>query len=301
MAHEHRGSRDEAAGRSAKSLFPYKTGFLVDAANVLDEAVQEQAVLMAGEAALSGGEARDAVPKRFRGKWGAVLAGVVALFVGLASYDLISSWGDLGGKPVAAGAAAHTHSATAQSGATPRTSASATGVPGTSSAPLSPSPSASPSDSPAPPARGLDAVSAAAFGPNGTEDGDNPQSASHVIDGDAGTAWHTSWYKTAEFGNLKSGTGLVLDMGRTVAVTSVTVTLGGSAGADLELRVGSMAESDALSTVATASDVGGTVRLRPTSTVRGRYVLIWFARLPQDPQGTYQAFIDDITVSGQIS
>jgi hypothetical protein len=41
------------------------------------------------------------------------------------------------------------------------------------------------------------------------------------------------------------------------------------------------------------------VRLAPSAPARGRYVLVWFTRLPQDSAGTYQASVYDIRVSGR--
>jgi hypothetical protein len=69
-------------------------------------------------------------------------------------------------------------------------------------------------------------VSATAFGPGGTSDGDNPQDASLVLSGSPVTPWHTDWYATASFGNLKAGTGLPLDLGRTLTITGAAIRLG---------------------------------------------------------------------------
>jgi hypothetical protein len=41
-------------------------------------------------------------------------------------------------------------------------------------------------------------------------------------------------------------------------------------------------------TVASAASAGGRVRLRLATPAHGRYVLIWFTRLPPDPAGTFQ-------------
>ena len=79
---------------------------------------------------------------------------------------------------------------------------------------------------PAVAAQALTPVSATAFGPLGESDGDNPELARLAIDGSPATAWHTQWYATAAFGNLKPGTGLLLDMGRTVTITSAQSMLG---------------------------------------------------------------------------
>jgi cytoskeletal protein RodZ len=139
-------------------------------------------------------------------------------------------------------------------------------------------------------------VSAAAFGPRGRSDGDDPQGASLALSGDPATPWHTDWYTTARFGNLRQGTGLLLDLGKTVSATSVTIRLGSTPGADLQLRAGPALSG--MPVVASATDAGGTVRLPLASHSRVRYLLIWFTLLPPDPAGTYQAYISSVTVSG---
>jgi hypothetical protein len=151
----------------------------------------------------------------------------------------------------------------------------------------------------APPTLDLAPVSATAFGPGGTTEGDNPQNAALALAGHPATPWHTSWYATARFGDLKAGTGLLLDMGRPVTVTSAQITLGSIPGADLELRVGNVPALAGLRPVASAADAGGVVQLRPAAPVRGRYLLIWFTLLPPDSSGTYQADISGVVLRGQ--
>src|SRR5262249_1501633 len=64
--------------------------------------------------------------------------------------------------------------------------------------------------------------SAVALGPNG---GANVSQANLAIDKQSGTSWTTDSYRgSPRFGNLYGGTGLMLDMGRRVKVSSVTVT-----------------------------------------------------------------------------
>ena len=43
------------------------------------------------------------------------------------------------------------------------------------------------------------------------------------------------------------------------------------------------------------------MRLGLSRPARGRYVLVWFTRLPQDPAGTYQAAIYGIGVKALTS
>jgi transcriptional regulator with XRE-family HTH domain len=157
---------------------------------------------------------------------------------------------------------------------------------------------ATPTPPPAPaavPVTQLTPVSAAAFGPGGTSDGDNSQNASLALSGDPDTPWHTDWYTTARFGNLQAGTGLLVDLGRTVTATKVTIKLGSTPGADLQIRAGTTATD--LRTVASAANAGGTTALRLTSHPRARYVLVWFTLLPPDAAGTYQATVSGVTVT----
>ena len=164
-------------------------------------------------------------------------------------------------------------------------------------APPAPQTPATPS---VPPVTPLVPVSAAAFGPGGTARGDNPQNARLALAGDPAMPWHTSWYTTAHFGNLQTGTGLLLDLGQPVTVTNAQITLGSIPGADIELRAGNVPALADLETVARAANAGGVVQLRPTGSVRGRYLLIWFTLLPPDRAGTFQASVYSIRLEGRI-
>jgi len=120
-----------------------------------------------------------------------------------------------------------------------------------------------------------------------------------AVAGDPATPWYTDWYGSPDFADLRPGTGLLLDMGRTVTVTSVRVSLGGEPGASLQLRAGLLPTLAWLPVVAGVSDAGGTVRLQPSPPVHVRYILIWFTDLPPTPAGTYQASIYQVVIQGQ--
>jgi hypothetical protein len=137
---------------------------------------------------------------------------------------------------------------------------------------------------------------AMAFGPDGTADGDNPQSAQFAVVSGAPSPWQTDWYTSPQFGMLKSGTGLLLDMGRTVTITSMLIDLSPYRGADLQIRLGGT-PSD-LRVAARADDVGGTVRLK-LSSPPARYVLIWFTLLPPNGAGRYQESVSRVVVNGR--
>lgn len=213
-------------------------------------------------------------------KWTIMLAGLAVVFVVLVGYDLISG-GVLTGAPASP---ATSPKATASS---PRPTASASSSPTASSS--------SPAVATGPAAK-LTVANATAFGPDGTSDGDNPGMASRVLRG--GGAWDSSWYATAEFGHMQSGTGILLDMGHAVMVNSVGLVLGAAAGADVQVRLGDAADLDSMSTAANMPDARGTLHLPLSSPASARYVLIWFTRLPVKSPGKYQVSLYKATVDG---
>jgi cytoskeletal protein RodZ len=157
---------------------------------------------------------------------------------------------------------------------------------------------------PKPPAaariRALPIKLAEAFGADGLVDGDNPQIAMYAITRGAPLPWESQWYVTPEFGMLKTGTGLLLDMGRRVTITSVRIELGPFAGADLQLRAGNSAAAvSSLKVVTRANGVGGALRFRLRSPRTARYVLLWFTLLPPNGVGQYQVSVSRVVVNGR--
>ena len=213
-------------------------------------------------------------------KWTIMLAGLAVVFVVLVGYDLISG-GVLTGAP-------------ASPATSPKATASSTRP--TASASSSPTASSSSSAVATGPAVTLTVANASAVGPDGTSDGDNPGMASRVLRG--GGAWDSSWYATAEFGHMQSGTGILLDMGHAVTVNSVRLVLGTAAGADVQVRLGDAADLDSMSTAANMPDAHGTVHLPLNSPASARYVLIWFTRLPVKSPGKYQVSLYKASVDG---
>jgi hypothetical protein len=132
-------------------------------------------------------------------------------------------------------------------------------------------------------------------------------SAGLAIDGDPATAWQTQFYlNNPVFGGLKSGSGLVLDMGKEIRLSSITVEFGPTPGADVAIKVGNdgsrtQGSLASFTTVAQASDLSGTHTFAARPAATGRYVLIWFTRLPPQahgPKSHYEAEIFNIIVKG---
>jgi Helix-turn-helix domain len=151
---------------------------------------------------------------------------------------------------------------------------------------------------PAPSLDNLQPAGVTSFGASG-HPGDHPQDAPLAVDGNPTTAWQTSWYTSARFGNLYPGTGLLLDMGHQVTVDKVRVKLGAAPGAHFQIRVGSAANLAGLPVVARSAGPGGVIRLPLASPAHGRYVMVWFTQLPQDAAGTFQVSVFNVAVRGQ--
>jgi cytoskeletal protein RodZ len=223
--------------------------------------------------------------ERRRVRWSAGLAVLVLAVLGVASYEFVAGVGR-----------AH-HAAAATTPRPVHVASQPAALP--SVTPSAQVTSAQPTPSPTPVAvRTLAPASVTAFGPAGTADGDNPQTAARALSADPATPWVSDWYATADL-NGQGGTGLLVDMGRTVTITSVRLSLAGRPGADLQVRAGGGPVLSDLRSVARSSGVGGTIRLSLTTPVQARYLLIWFTLLPRDTLGTYQASVYDITVQGQ--
>ncbi len=101
-----------------------------------------------------------------------------------------------------------------------------------------------------------------------------------VIDGKAKTVWKSSVYRSAGFGNYERGLGVVLDMGSTVKVDRVEVSLHGAGGATLELKIGDSPTLDALKTTSTKTTSPGVLTMPNSKGLTGRYVLLWFSSAP---------------------
>jgi hypothetical protein len=154
----------------------------------------------------------------------------------------------------------------------------------------------------------LTPVSATVYNPLGSSGDDDPTDAAKAIDGNASTFWHTSYYLGHQFGNLKKGTGLILDMGRTVRLSQLTVQFGASCCTHVLIEVGASntASAAALSTftpLQSSSAAHGSTTFDVTKQTAGRYVLIWITDLPplDGSAGRYEAMIYNITARGFTS
>ena len=142
---------------------------------------------------------------------------------------------------------------------------------------------------------------ASGFDPKPGDGDEKSDRAPLAIDSKPGTVWTTDGYNSARFGQLKSGVGLLLDMGKDVSISDVKVTLPAPTGSALQLRIGDEPTLSALDTVAKDTDTSGTITFHLSSVQRGRYVLLWFTKLASDDGGRFRGKISDVVVHGPAS
>src|SRR5580704_4557915 len=157
----------------------------------------------------------------------------------------------------------------------------------------------------------LKPVGASSFNPLGTPPGSNEDSADtgNVIDGSASTFWHTSYYVgNPVFGGLKKGTGLLLDMGRTVRLSQIVVQFGTTCCAHVQIEIGNNNNpvASALSSftpLQSSTTARGNTTFQVTKSTTGRYVLIWLTYLPPltGSANQYEAQIYNVVVHGSAA
>jgi hypothetical protein len=138
------------------------------------------------------------------------------------------------------------------------------------------------------------------FDPQGDPPEENPELAPLAVDGKPGTAWTTVTYRgNPHLGGLKSGVGLLVDLGRSATVGEVRLTL---VGRPTSLQVlaapgasSAPASTDGLPVVASSTAAGTQVDLKAQRTVHTRWLVVWLTSLPPAPGG-YQGRVAEISV-----
>jgi len=162
----------------------------------------------------------------------------------------------------------------------------------------SPSPTRSSSTSGGPAAGAITGVTAGDFDPQGGN-GENADQAPLAVDGNPATAWTTLRYDQ-QFGaaGLKSGVGLVLDLGAAHDVASVDLTTVGSP-TSVSVYVSPTNPPNLV-----GLDVAGRAQLTGTHAtitldqpVTGRYVVVWLTKLPA-VSGGFRGGIAEAVVKG---
>ncbi len=143
---------------------------------------------------------------------------------------------------------------------------------------------------------------------------DNEDNVGRVVDGNPGTTWRTEHYRDyANFGNIKPGMGILIDLGRETTVSAVeinmmlpgaTVMLKGSTTEVPNTREGDVAAQQWPNISEPKVDATTRLLLSGSADNKVRYLLVWFTKLPTsqaDGPNRYRLEISDISVRGAQS
>jgi hypothetical protein len=232
-------------------------------------------------------EPRPAAPRRpprarrGRQRWLLQLAGLALLLAGVAAAVVAAVWmyrtvtAPAPPPHRAAGAAAPARGAATASGAPAATPTAGQRHPAAGTGPVQP-------------IRGIQV-----FDPVGQEARNYP-SLTVAPDGRLVPPYVSEIYRTANFGALKPGVGLLVDLGTPRLVGRVEVAV--SPGAVVQLRTSDVPAPSAAGyrQVAGATTTSGVTVLRVQPAVRRRYWLLWITQLPAGPSGGYQISVRSI-------
>jgi putative peptidoglycan lipid II flippase len=147
----------------------------------------------------------------------------------------------------------------------------------------------------------LTITDASVYDPQGKPPSDYESYVDRAYDGDPSSFWLT-WVYKQQFGRatggLKDGVGLILNFGKPVTPSSVTIsTL--TPGTTIEIRSAGSANPDLASTqvLGSATLQGDPVTISLTNAPSSQYLLVWVTKLA--PYGKqWQSNIAEITVNG---
>jgi serine/threonine protein kinase len=138
-------------------------------------------------------------------------------------------------------------------------------------------------------------LSAAGYDPEGDKtEGDSK--AARVYDGDKSTSWTSSRYTTEDFGNLKKGLGVILDLGQSTSIHHVTIELG-QGPVDLKVYAATDPSIQDAAVIGQSKDASGHLELKAPATLpQAQYVIVWFTKLAPD-NGKFRASLSEIALS----
>lgn len=144
-----------------------------------------------------------------------------------------------------------------------------------------------------PPLEPIDLAGITSYDPEG--DGDERNDVVDLaIDGDPETAWNSHTYLAADWGNLKSGVGLLVDLGQSQPVSEVELNFPQGDYA-VTVYVTDEESREGATSIGSSDDASGATTFTAEQPVTGRYVLIWFSRAWDGPDGEI-VYVSEITV-----
>jgi hypothetical protein len=129
----------------------------------------------------------------------------------------------------------------------------------------------------------------------------------NIVDGNPASGWTTDEYTSADWGQVKSGMGILINLGTATKVNAVRV-LTATGGASVSLRTGASDPGNTTdgdtqidktyTQIGTTIDDGGTTMVFavPDSQPAVQYLLVWISKLPQPSAGKFQITVNEVEV-----
>ncbi|MGW8377773.1 protein kinase family protein [Streptomyces sp. ODS28] len=138
------------------------------------------------------------------------------------------------------------------------------------------------------------------FDPQG-DGAENPDSTGDAHDKDPSTYWLTNnYYGQPNFGNLKDGVGLILDLGKPRQVSQIKANFMGKTSASFLAAPQSTTEMPTQLNAFTKVSSGSaeTLTLKAKKPIKTQYVLLWLTKLPQSDTGggAYRGRLSEVEV-----
>jgi len=106
--------------------------------------------------------------------------------------------------------------------------------------------------------------------------------AARVYDDNPATAWTSEGYNSADFGGLKKGVGVLLDLGQPTSVGQVTLDLG-LGPVDVTAYAATSAGIEGATVIGAAAGANGRVQLKAANTMpQAQYLIVWFTKVAPD-------------------
>lgn len=127
---------------------------------------------------------------------------------------------------------------------------------------------------------------------------ENPDTVGNTVDGDPETSWTTLTYnENFGPGGLKTGLGVVVDLGEVRAPRTVDVLTPGEGETSFTLYLSNRRPAFIRDLSAIARESGsGTIEVELDGGDRGRYLVVWLTSLPPTDDGRYRGAISEIQV-----
>jgi hypothetical protein len=156
-------------------------------------------------------------------------------------------------------------------------------------------PPAQTGSAPAPGGGPIPVLSATGFDPEG-DNAERNGEAPRVFDGNPSTFWSSEGYSSPNLGGLKKGVGVLLDLGQVRRVSRVQLIL--PTASDVTVYLGANRSLDGAKALGTSAGKAGTIDLAAAGgPVSGQYVIVWFTKVSQVPDGRFRATLAEVTAS----